>query len=140
MSGKNTFKSSLNILAKNVNPIDLINSVNTLAKDYFESEKFRESQITERNKIESDRQIALSKIEATKQIFLDYLNKSFDERSINFSNYFKNLEVAIKNGDIQQVSLILNGINQLAESSPFKDIVDSIKLKNALDSKSELDI
>ena len=72
--------------------------------------------------------------------FLVSLNKSFDERKINFANYFQRLDIAIDNGDIQLMSLLLKSINELASATPFKEIVDTIQLNNALDKNMELDI
>lgn len=122
------------------NPQDLLNSISGLVNNYNDYRRENEIQKTERAKIEADRIKSLKQIETTKEIFLEYLNKSFDERKINFANYFQRLDIAIDNGDIQLMSLLLKSINELASATPFKEIVDTIQLKNALDKNMELDI
>lgn len=125
----------------NVNPLVYIKNVSDLAKLYFDAKKEAEIQKTERAKIEAQRTVTIKQIEATKEVFISYLNKSFDERKDNFINYFNRLDKAIESGNNEQVAMILDGINKLAASSPFKDIMDTAKLQKTLsDPNAELDI
>lgn len=118
-----------------------VENVSDLAKLYFDAKKEAEIQKTERAKIEAQRIVTIKQIEETKEVFIKYLNKSFDERKDNFINYFNRLDKAIESGNNEQVAMILDGINKLAASSPFKDIMDTAKLQKTLsDPTAELDI
>jgi hypothetical protein len=113
-----------------------------LIKEIFvvagEVQKFREVQETKRADIEKNKQIAIEIISSQKQILMEYLEKTFDERKNNFEMMFKIIDHALKNNNIQQLAIALDNINKLATSSPFKDLSSTQNIKNALKDKDHV--
>ncbi|MCH5216201.1 MAG: hypothetical protein J1F10_04610, partial [Muribaculaceae bacterium] len=70
----------------------------------------------------------------------NYLDRSFDERSKIFNNYFNVLDAAIEKGDMSLMASTLQSINNLAASSPFKDLNDLDKVTQNLSIGCEWDI
>lgn len=104
-------------------PIDVAN----LLKDVLDAAQAyavtREEEATKREAIAARRDVLLSEIEAKRELFITYLNRSFDERERNFEKLFAVLDEAL-GGDGSQVASILGSITTLAASSPFKELHD----------------
>jgi len=107
----------------------VLNNVLAAAKEYAE---VREVETTKRAQIEARKAVALAEIEARRELFITYLERSFDEREKNFAELFRALDAAMKS-DTGQVAEILGAITTLAASSPFKDLHDPVAVRNALD-------
>lgn len=107
----------------------VLNNVLAVAKEYAE---VREVETTKRAQIEARKAVALAEIEARRELFITYLERSFDEREKNFAELFRALDAAMKS-DAGQVAEILGAITTLAASSPFKDLHDPVAVRNALD-------
>lgn len=103
-----------------------------------EVEKFSEVQKTKRKEIEAQRDAYITKISAQKEVMLAYLDKTFDERRINFEKLFQVVDSALANNNMQQLALSLDSINNLATSSPFKDLASIEGTKNALEDKNHI--
>ena len=91
---------------------------------------------TNQIKIQYKTDIILKKFEIEKEIFEKYLDKVFDERRNQFKEYFKKLDIAMKSDNIEQMSLLLNNINQLAQSAPFVVFSSLENTKKALSDKN----
>ena len=100
--------------------------------------KFTEQQKTVRKDIEAKRDSDIARIQAQKEIIMIYLEKSFDERKENFSKLFQVIDHAIANNNMQQLALGLDSINNLAATSPFKDLTSIQDTKNALEDKNHV--
>lgn len=87
---------------------------------------------SKRREIVKQERIALGKIKSQRDIFLAFLDASFDERERNFVRLFDVLDKSMVSGDTQQVALILNQITDLAKSSPFKELQNLSKVQMAL--------
>lgn len=87
---------------------------------------------SKRREIVKQERIALGKIKSQRDIFLAFLDASFDERERNFVRLFNVIDKAMVSGDAQQVALILNQITDLAKSSPFKELQNLSKVQTAL--------
>ena len=109
------------------NPMQNLQNIVAAYSNY----KVIESQeITKRHDIEAHRDVELEKIRSVREIFLQYLDKSFDERKKNFAGYFKQLDKAVANQDVGAINAVLQGIMSLAATSPFRDLKalqDSLK-------------
>ncbi|WP_303341629.1 hypothetical protein, partial [uncultured Duncaniella sp.] len=82
-----------------------------------------------------------TRINAISKLLSDYLDKTFDERSELFDNYFRVLDKAIEAGDIALMSATLGSINSLAAQSPFKNLADFSTVQQQLwQSGTEWDI
>ncbi|MFV0142049.1 MULTISPECIES: hypothetical protein [Empedobacter] len=103
-----------------------------------EVEKFSEVQKTKRKEIEAQRDAYVAKINAQKVVMLAYLDRTFDERKNNFENLFKIVDHALENNNMQQLALGLDSINNLAATSPFKDLTSIQDTKNALEDKNHV--
>ena len=84
----------------------------------------REQESTKRLEIQQQRDIAISKIQAEKEIILTYLQQAFQERREVFHKIFQTLDEAVKMGNIEIVDKSLSGIMVTIQTSPFKDFAD----------------
>ncbi len=98
------------------------------AQHYLET---REQEISKRAEISAWEATTLAEIAAKEQIFLTYLNRSFDERERNFAELFQALDKAMTSGP-GDVAHILGAITTLAAKSPFADLHDIELVKNSL--------
>lgn len=131
--------SGLNGLAAGLaagNPAAAAEVLNNLVSMAGEVSKFTEVQKTKRKEIEAQRDIYVTKINAQKEVMLTYLEKSFDERKENFRKLFEVVDHAIANNNMQQLAVSLESINQLAASSPFKDLASIESTQQALTDKN----
>ena len=95
--------------------VEFINCLNTV-----EQEK------TKREMIANWRKVSSEKIAAQKQFLMQYLDKTFEERKENFSHFFNALDKGIESGNIEIVNAALNGIVDLAKTSPLKAEVSQV--------------
>ncbi len=109
--------------------------IDNIAQIAGEVQKFREVQETKRTAIEAERQAVISKIRAQRDLLIKYLDKTFDERKENFNKLFDVIDDALVKDNIQQLSIGLNSLNELAKSSPFKDLANIELVGKALEDK-----
>lgn len=130
----------LNTLAASAarNPAEAAMVLKELVTMAGEVSKFTEVQKTVRKEIESERDKYVAKINAQKEIMLVYLEKSFDERKVNFEKLFSIVDHAIANNNMQQLAVGLDSINNLALSSPFKDLASIESTQKALNDKDHI--
>ena len=117
-------------------PGDALSLVDDFVKMAGEVEKFREAQKTKRTAIEAEKDVALAKLDAQKKMLLEYLDKTFDERKLNFQKYFDVIDDALFKGNTKQLAMGLNSVNELAQSSPFKDLANIDQVGKALEDKN----
>jgi len=118
------------------NPGEALAVVDNLVQIAGEVKKFREVQETKRATIEAERQAVISKIRAQRELLIKYLDKTFDERKENFNKLFDVIDDALVKDNIQQLSMGLNSFNELATSSPFKDLANIEQIGKALEDKN----
>ncbi len=103
--------------------------------------KIAEEEQTKRRGIQAWEKTTITKIQAQRDLLMEYLERSFDERANNFSQMFdvvdrafaKRLPWRIATGNNEQLALILDSITRLAQSSPFKDLANLTSVRAALD-------
>jgi ribonucleotide reductase alpha subunit len=93
--------------------------------------KVAEEERTKRREIEAWEKITIMK--AQRDLLMEYLDRSFDERSENFRQMFDVVDRAIATGNNQQLALTLDAIVFLANSSPFKELASLSSVRAALD-------
>lgn len=120
------------------NPKEALESFNNLVNMAGDVTKFTEVQKTKRKTIEAQRDIIVSNIQSQKEIILSYLEKSFDERKENFSKFFAVVDHAIANNNMEQLAMGMNAINNLAASSPFKDLASIESTQKALTNSNHM--
>lgn len=94
--------------------------------------KIAEEEKTKRRGIEAWEKTTIAEIKAKRDLVIDYLEKSFDERSKNFQALFQTVDQAMSSGDNQQLGLALHAIVDLSKSNPFRDLADLPTVKAAL--------
>lgn len=87
---------------------------------------------TKRTVIKAKMDVEVTRINAISKLLSDYLDKTFDERSELFDNYFRVLDKAIEKGDTALMSATLGSINSLASQSPFKNLADFATVQQQL--------
>ena len=103
--------------------------------------RYAEEQETKREEIRAMRDLGIAKVNAVREVMQTYLEKTFDERATLFAEQFKCVDMALKNGDNEMLSMSLTSINTLAASSPFKSLADLNEVQKALtSSETEWDI
>ncbi len=115
------------------NPMEFFN---LLANTVNSCIKVCKQEQTKQKEIQAKTDIILKKFEMQKEIFEKYLDKVFDERRGQFKEYFKKLDTAMKSDNVEQMSLLLNNINQLAQSAPFVVFSTLENTKKALSDKN----
>jgi hypothetical protein len=112
-----------------ISPLLCINDIISQGQKYL---KVVEEEQTKREEIQAWKEKILAEINFNRELVIGYLDRSFDERSQNFQSLFKTVDRAIFTEDNYQLSLTLDAIVQLANSSPFQDLSDLSKVKAAL--------
>lgn len=112
--------------------IDPNRAIEEMARAYREYQVVREQERTKRRQIEAQETVVLADIAAKRELFMEYLTRSFDERSTNFASLFERVDSALEKGDVQALALLTNAILDLAKSSPFKDLATIEATRRAL--------
>lgn len=86
---------------------------------------------TKRVAIAGREAVALAEIAAKRDVFLTYLDRSFDERADAFSRLFDALDRELAKGSTD-LGPILGAITTLAAKSPFADLHDIELVKASL--------
>ncbi|MEL6580150.1 MAG: hypothetical protein AAFQ14_10375 [Cyanobacteria bacterium J06621_12] len=113
--------------------IDPVKCLNEIIQEVKEYSKIVEEEKNNRCEIKAWEKVHLADIETKRDLLIDYLERSFDERAKNFQSLFQLADQAISSGDNQQLSLTLQAVAELAKSSPFNDIANLSTVKEALD-------
>lgn len=114
------------------NPEAVAAALGALSEVANETVKFVAEQETLQEEIRAKRDVAIAQINATSQLIKKYLDKTFDERSAIFAKQFDCVDAALKNGNVEMLSTILNSINALAAQSPFKALANINEVQKAL--------
>ena len=125
---------------KRLDPEQALNTLNDLYNKYVTLQEVKESNKTERKRIQDDKEKALAQIKATKDVFMTYLNRSFDERAMIFKKDFEAIDTAIANNNMEALAITVQSVNTLAAQSPFKALVDLTQVKRNLLSNDEIEI
>jgi hypothetical protein len=113
--------------------VDAANTLRAIVEAYTEYKIVAEEETTKRRGIEAWETATIAKIQADRDVLINYLENSFDERAKNFSFLFEKVDQAIAKGDNNQLTLALHSITEIAKSSPFKDFADLKSVTVALD-------
>jgi hypothetical protein len=117
-------------IVKHVNPTEVFR---LMVNAYRECIVTREEEQTRRRQIASDEKTAIEEIKARRDILMDYLDRSFDERKNNFAQLFDTLDKAIELNNTEVIAYTLNTIIELGKSNPFKDLGSVSEIRRALE-------
>lgn len=106
--------SSSKSVVRNINPLDFV-------REYISFKKCVEEQITERNKIEAERDKVIKAIEAEKEVIMAYFNMRFKERKETIDRLFGTLDKGIKSKNNEIIDKALGGIVVVIKDNPLKD-------------------
>lgn len=133
--------ANANALRNLDNPEAVLKAFSTLRFVANETIKYAEEQETKRVEINAQKEVAIEKIKAISDAIKTYLEKTFDERSAIFAKQFEVVDAALKNNNMEMLTMSLNTINSLAAQSPFKALSDVASVqKKLLDNNTEWDI
>lgn len=123
-----------------IDPNQAINTIGSLAGQLLGLLKSKDDNETERERIRADKEKTLAQIEATREVLMTFLNRSFDERAIVLKKSFEVMDVAIKNNDIQALACTVQSVTSLAAQSPFTALLDVRNVRNSLMSSDAIEI
>ncbi len=115
------------------NPSELLLNLTETVKECI---KICEEEKTKQLEIQAKTNEMIKRFEGQKELFENYLDKVFDERSSQFKEYFKRVDEAMRNDNIQQMTLLLNNMNALAQSAPFAVFSNIENTQKALSDKN----
>ena len=129
------------ILSGNLsNPEQCMAALNEIYSVADETIRYCEEQETKRETIRAERDVAIAKIKEMGELVKVYLEKTYDERLAVFTKQFEAIDVAIETGNVEMLAVTLNSMNELASSSPFKNLADISSVQQGLIEQSEWDI
>lgn len=121
-------------------PNAAVNAFENVAQSYMNWQQTIAANETERERIKAEKEKAIKQIEATKEILMTYLNKSFDERTVIFKKNFEAIDVAIASNNMEALAITIQSVNALAAQSPFKALADVAKVRQSLLNGDEIEI
>lgn len=101
------------------NTLDAKSAFQGLVDSYSEYKKTKQREMTNREAIRADRDIALAKIKSQKEILELYLKETFKERRDMLNQMFKALDKGLETGDMNVISNSLGAIIMVAKESPL---------------------
>lgn len=91
---------------------------------YSEYLRITEVEQITRDKIRAWEQTNLGAIQSRRDVIINFLNHSFDERAKNFDELFKRIDVAMSNKDNDQLSILLGSVIELLKINPYSNLKD----------------
>lgn len=113
-----------------ISPLAALEAILTSYADY---KKVASQEKTKREQIRAWRDVELQKIAAQRELFMTYLERTFDERRANFAKFFEVLDHAVETDAVDVIAKTLDSITMLAKTSPFKDIATVAQVRKVLD-------
>jgi len=102
-------------------PVAVAGQVVKSVVDYYQT---REQETTKRTQISADLSRDLAELELARDVITSYMDRVFDERKGQFDQLFRVLDQAQSAGDTQAMSVTLDALVTLAQSSPFKGLAE----------------
>ena len=101
------------------NALDAKSAFQGLMDSYFDCQKTKQRELTNREAIRADRDITLARIKSQKEVLELYLKETFKERRDMLNQMFKALDKGLETGDIDVINSSLGGIIAVAKESPL---------------------
>ncbi|MBD5831426.1 hypothetical protein DXX98_11465 [Janibacter melonis] len=125
-------------LAKGIAGMDALNALNTMVDGTLDYLRLREEERTKRAKLDTYERTELRKIETAEAVLKDYFRQAFAERKQNTDELFARYDAAIERGDADSAHLALQGVIDIAKSSPLNDLGDLGQIRAALDNEKHV--
>lgn len=103
-------------------PLQLVEGMKAMADAYKEWNRITEQEQTKRQAIDAWKQCQLKKLNDQREMMELYFQKTYAERAQNFSELFARLDKGIELGDPTLVAGCLQGIVDIAKTSPLAGV------------------
>ena len=127
-----TVKTAKILAPTGTTAVDALSAFTEIVGAVSERIKVHDQETTKRAFIRANERVLVTEIRAKSQLFLAYLDRSFDERERAFQRLFNALDVAMSS-NLADVASILGSITTLAARSPFADLANFDLVKASLD-------
>lgn len=123
-----------------VDPLSTTTSAfSLLVEAYKDYNHIKQVETTKREMIRAQRDVAISRIQAQKEVLQDYLQRTFAERASNFSHMFDMLDHGLASGDDKEIGIAMNMIVKQMEINPLEGI-NQLMSGNVIDQINDPDI
>ncbi len=131
MAGKNLILSAAGKTAGKAAPaLAAVEASKGFFEAWFDYKKVREVEETKRESIRAQRDVAIAKIKAEKEILEKYLEQSFAERRYTIEETFKRFDSALESNNLELASQAMQSIVCIVKESPLKQINKLIDMTN----------
>jgi hypothetical protein len=113
--------------------VDALSAFNNVVDGTLDFLRVRETERTERAKIGAYESVEVTRIREASSVLKQYFEHVFAERSKTIDGLFAHLDDAMTRGDGTAVAAALDGIVDLAKSSPIAAMGDLTQVRKALD-------
>lgn len=127
-------------MSKSISNFAASSALQQITKSYTEYLRVAEREQTTREQIRAQRDVALERIRTQKELWLSYLDRTFDERRVNFEKLFGSLDQAVETGDAALAQGALHTILELAKSSPLQVLSAADASRMLKDPDAEFDV
>ncbi len=118
------------VFKESINPAECLQQI---VSAYTEYKIIAEQEKTKRREIDAWEKEKIAKINAGRDLLMEYLKHSFDERVENFRVLFAVVDHALASANNEQLAFALNSITEIAKASPFKELANLASVQAALD-------
>ena len=113
--------------------IDALTALENLVDGTMDFLRIREGERTKRIEIEAYASTEVTRIKAAESVLKQYFEHVFTERARTIDGLFEHLDDTMTRGDGTAATAALQGIVDLAKSSPLADMGDLTQVRKALD-------
>ncbi len=117
-------------LVKQAGPTQVAGSLSDLVNAWKDYQTTREIETTKRTQIAADRDVRLAAIHAQAEVVHRLIDKTFDERSSNFDQFFNLLEKGFAANDDRQINAALTMLVEQVKVSPMAQAMQMMKQIN----------
>ncbi len=94
--------------------------------------KIRQEEMTKREEIRADRDVALREIKARERVILKYLDNSHKERKQTFKDFFERIDTALEQNNVEALTHLVSGLVEVYKDSPFAALASTEATKKHL--------
>ena len=113
--------------------VDALGALNNVVDGTLDYLRLREEEQTKRKTIDAYATVEVARIQQASSLLKDYFGRVFAERSTTIDGLFGHLDAAMASGDSTAAAAALEGIVDLAKSSPLAAMGDLTQVRKALD-------
>jgi hypothetical protein len=113
--------------------LDGFNALGQMLEAARECIKIHKVESTQRARIRAYEATEVGRIKAAEAVLKDYFEQVFAERRATFEELFSRLDQALDQGNGEVISVVLQGIVDVARTSPLAELGDLSKIRAALD-------